>query len=143
MADAGHSANSDPWIVSHHDSITQMLPRVLVLNFANGVTSDAALATAQRQVNAIAEGSRYHGYSDPKAPVFLSYQIARVVDLTDHPVPAGWTNPSSTQLPVTPNGSFDPLALFSARLQRRLRLSRSRWTPIALRSRCASCSSRA
>ncbi len=111
----GHSANSDPWIVSHHDSITQMSPSVLVLNFANGVTSDAARATAQRQVIGIAEGSRYHGYSDPQAPAFLSYLIARVVDLTDHTVPPGWTNPSSTQLPVTPTGSFDPLALFSAR----------------------------
>ncbi len=111
----GHSANSDPWIVSHHDSITQMSPSVLVLNFFNGVSSDAARATAQRQISGIAEGSRYHGYSDPQAPVFLNYQIAKVIDLTDRTVPAGWNNPSSTQLPVTPNGAFDPLALFSER----------------------------
>jgi hypothetical protein len=112
----GHSANSDPWIVSHHDGITQMSPSVLVLNFANGVTSDAAMATAMRQVKGIAQGSIYHGYSNPQAPAFLTYQIAKVVDLTDHPVPSGWTNPSSTQLPVTPtSGAFDPLALFSAR----------------------------
>ena len=111
----GHSANSDPWIVSHHDSITEMSPSVLVLNFLNGVSSDAARATAQRQVYGIAEGSRYHGYSDPQAPIFLNYQINRVIDLTDRTVPAGWTNPSSTQLPVTPGGAFDPLALFSAR----------------------------
>jgi hypothetical protein len=111
----GHSANSDPWIVSHHDVITQMSPRVMVLNFANGISSAAAQATAQRQVNGIAQGSQYHGYADSKAPVFLNYQIVEVVDLTDHTVPAGWTNPSSTQLPVTPSGTFDPLALFSAR----------------------------
>lgn len=111
----GHSANSDPWIVSHHDSITQMSPNVMVLNFANGVTPDAARATAQRQVYGIGEGSRYHGYANPQAPIFLNYQISRVIDLTDKTVPAGWTNPSSTQLPVTPTGDFDPLALFSAR----------------------------
>jgi len=111
----GHSANSDPWIVSHHDVITQMSPRVLVLNFSNNATSDAALQTAERQVAAIAEGSRYHGYSDPKAPVFLSYQIVRVVDLTDHgSPPPGWTFPSSSLLPVTPSGSFDPMALFTS-----------------------------
>jgi hypothetical protein len=110
----GHSANSDPWIISHHDSITQMSPSVLVLNFNNMATVDPR-SIAMRQVNGIAVGSRYHGYSDPSAPAFLNYQIAKVVDLTDHPVPAGWTNPSSTQLPVTPAGNFDPLALFSAR----------------------------
>jgi len=109
----GHSANSDPWIVSHHDSITQMRPNVMVLNFYNSATDPTA--TAMRQVKGIAEGSRYHGYADPQAPAFLNYQILKVVDLTDHPVPTGWTNPSSTLLPVTPTGAFDPLALFSAR----------------------------
>jgi hypothetical protein len=112
---ATHSANSDPWIVQHHDAITQMSPRVLVLNFNNNATSDAARQTAQRQVNAIAEGSRYHGYADPRAPIFISYQIVKVVDLTDHPVQPGWPNPSSTLLPVTPTGGFDPLALFTSR----------------------------
>lgn len=110
----GHGANSDPWIVEHHDTIIQMSPRVLVLNFSNSATADSARQTAERQIAAIAEGSRYHGYSDPRAPVFLSYQIAKVVDLADRPVPAGWTNPSSTRLPVTTFGSFDPLELFSA-----------------------------
>ena len=36
-----------------------------------------------RQIAAIAEGSRYHGYSDASAPPFLRYEIAKVVDLTD------------------------------------------------------------
>jgi hypothetical protein len=111
----GHSANSDPWIVSHHDSITQMSPSVLVLDFNNTISTAKALETAQRQVSGIGQGSRYHGYSDSQAPIFLNYQIARFVDLTDHVIPAGWSNPSSTQLPVTPGGAFDPLALFSAR----------------------------
>ena len=28
-------ANSDPWIAEHHDSIRQIRPRVLVVNFSN------------------------------------------------------------------------------------------------------------
>src|SRR5262249_34000378 len=30
------SANSDPWIAEHHDEITEMRPRALILHFANG-----------------------------------------------------------------------------------------------------------
>jgi len=117
----GQGANSDPWIVQHHDTITQMSPRVLVLNFSNSATADSARQTAERQIAAIAEGSRYHAYSDSSAPIFLNYQIARVVDLADHPIPPGWTQRSSTQLPVIPMPNvtpdsypFDSQALFSA-----------------------------
>jgi hypothetical protein len=109
-----HGANSDPWLVSHRSVITQMRPRVLVLNFQNGVSLDSAKATAMRQVNAIAEGSRYHAYSDASAPVFLQYEIAKVVNLTDATPPSGWANPSSTRLPTTSTGTFDVAALFSS-----------------------------
>jgi len=115
----GHGANSDPWIVTHHDAITQMSPRVLVLNFYNAVTADGVRQTAERQAAAIAEGSRYHGYADRAAPVFLNYQVFKVVDLADRPPMPGSNNPSSSLLPVTmtANGSFafDPTALFTAR----------------------------
>ncbi len=111
----GHAANSDPWLAAHHQVITQMAPRVLVLNFENAATPSVALAAAQSQAAAIAEGSRYHGYSDDGARPFLQPQIVKVVDLTDHPPPAGWSNPSSTQLPTTPTGEFDPTALFASR----------------------------
>lgn len=110
-----HAANSDPWLVSHHQVITQMQPRVMVLNFNNAAASADAMATAQSQAAAIAEGSRYHGYSDAGAAPFLKPQIVKVVDLTDHPPPAGWTNPSSTLLPTTAMGEFDPTALFTSR----------------------------
>jgi hypothetical protein len=110
-----NGANSDPWIVDHHDTITVMRPRLLVLNFFNGVTVDAVRQTAERQIAAVAEGSRYHGYDDALATPFLAYEIAKVVDLTDHPPSAGWNNPSSMMLPVNPNGAFDPQALFTSR----------------------------
>jgi hypothetical protein len=110
---ADHAANSDPWLVSHHDAITSLAPRVLVLNFDNGATSDQVMQTAELQASAIAEGSRPHGYADSSATPFLQYDIVKVVDLTDHPPPASWNNPSSTLLP-TSGGQFDPTALFTA-----------------------------
>jgi len=109
-----HGANSDPWLVGHRGVITEMHPRVLVLNFQNGVSVDSSRATATRQIAAITEGSRYHAYVDASAPAFLEYEIAKVVDLTDPTPPPGWTNPSSTLLPTAPTGEFDPLALFSS-----------------------------
>jgi hypothetical protein len=87
---------------------------VLVLNFQNGRSADDARATAERQVAAVAEGSRYHAYADPAAPPFIRYQIAKVVNLTDATAPSGWPNPSSTLLPTGPTGEFDVLALFSS-----------------------------
>ena len=110
----GHGRNSDPWLVSHRTVITEMRPRVLVLNFQNGVSADGARQLADRQIAAIAEGSRYHGYADAAAPPFLRYEIAKVVNLTDATPPSGWPNPSSTLLPTAPTGEFDVLALFSS-----------------------------
>jgi hypothetical protein len=114
-----HGANSDPWLVSHRGVITEMRPRVLVLNFQNGRTVDDVRANAERQVAAVAEGSRYHGYSDPAAPAFIRYEIVKVVNLTDAAPPAGWPYPSSTLLPTAPTGEFDVLALFSAQFAER------------------------
>jgi hypothetical protein len=106
----GHSANSDPWLAQHHDAITVMKPQVLVLNFANVYSMATVMQTAQNQVDALAEGSSPHGSATP----FLQYQIFKVVDLTDHPVPPGWSNPSSTLLPTTSTGDFDSTALFTS-----------------------------
>jgi hypothetical protein len=110
----GHSANSDPWLPIHHDVLTSLAPRVLILNFANAASPDDTQRAAAAQIAALAEGSRPHGYRDAGAAPFLRYQIVKVVDLADHPAPSGWSHPSSTQLPTTPAGAFDTQALFSA-----------------------------
>jgi hypothetical protein len=110
----GHGANSDPWLSGHRTVLTEMRPRVLVLNFENAATEADARAAAERLAVGLAEGSRYHAYSNPNAPIFLRYEIVKVVDLRDNPIPANWTNPSSTRLPIGPMGAFDPVALFSA-----------------------------
>lgn len=107
------AANSDPWIAAHHDSIVAMQPRLLVLDFYDPWTVQQAQAKAQERIDAIAQSSRYHGYADPAAPVFLDYALAGVIDLTDHPPPPNRSLESSTRLPVDANGDFDVGALFT------------------------------
>jgi hypothetical protein len=83
------STNSDPWLPEHHDEITKLEPRVLVVNFDDARDGAAALAFAQRVGAAFAEASRYHGYKDPAAPVFLDYKFVHVADLPDNKTRAG------------------------------------------------------
>lgn len=99
-------ANSDPWLAAHHDQITQMRPRLLVLNFANGLTTDKARTQVDRLIAAIAEGSRYHGYANPKAPAFLQYQVFKMVNLTDADLKNAPPSPdgNSSRYPRDSNG---------------------------------------
>jgi hypothetical protein len=91
---AQSSANSDRWLVEHHDQLRRLEPRLLVLDFVNGVPVADIAKKTEELIAALAESSRYHGFEDDKAPVFLQYRIAKLVDLTD-PEP----------LPKTPDGS--------------------------------------
>jgi hypothetical protein len=110
---ATSGANSDPWLVSHHDSIVEMQPRVLVLDFYNNFDVNQARNKVLEKIDAIAESSRYHGYADPTASAFLNYVLVDLVDLTDHPPPPTWQFESSTRLPTQPDGAFDTSALFA------------------------------
>ena len=76
-------ANGDRWLVEHHDRLRQMRPRVLVLNFSNEHDRAHLDGLVARLIAALAESSRYHGYADPKAPVFLQYEVFKFVDLRD------------------------------------------------------------
>jgi hypothetical protein len=109
-----HGANSDPWLVGNHDRVVEMTPRVLVLDFYNPWDMQQAQARVQSRIDAIAESSRYRGYSDPTAAAFLNYTIVNVVDLTDHPPPPTWSFESSTLVPTDASGAFDMSALFTA-----------------------------
>jgi hypothetical protein len=101
-----HTANSDPWLVTHNQVITSMSPKVLVLNFDNGQSNSQTMAYAQEVTAALSAGSIYHGYSDTTAPAFLNYTIKKVVDLTD-------SGTVSANIPLTATGDFDPNALFT------------------------------
>lgn len=97
------SANSDAWLVRNHDRIRQMRPRLLVLNFADGVSTAQARGKVDALIAALRESSRWHGYADPKAPAFLDYRVAKLVDLTDATPPAEKLDGNSTKYPRVPN----------------------------------------
>jgi hypothetical protein len=80
---AQSKANSDDWIRLHHQQIKQMQPRLLILNFVNGLSNAEAAKKTEALIAAIRESSRYHGYARANAPAFLDYKIYKVVDLTD------------------------------------------------------------
>ena len=102
---AQSKANSDDWIRLHHAQIKQMQPRLLVLNFVNGLSQEEAAKKVQALIAAIRELSRYHGYDNPRAPAFLDYKVFKIVDLTDkQPLPAAERlDGNSSKYPRTPN----------------------------------------
>ncbi|HEY4183411.1 MAG TPA: hypothetical protein VGP07_00005, partial [Polyangia bacterium] len=82
--DISHT-NSDAWLIEHHDELVGLAPRVLLLDFYNGLPSmqlpvasvEQITQLAKQQSAAQALGSRFHGYSDPSAPAFVDYQIVK------------------------------------------------------------------
>jgi hypothetical protein len=98
--------------MEHHTQIQEIHPRFLVINFANGRSLNDVKARFQAQKEAMMEGTRYHGYSDPSAKPFMIYELAKLVDLTDAQIPEGWTAPNSTKMPRR-NGGIDFGALFN------------------------------
>jgi hypothetical protein len=81
-------ANGDIWISRNHDRIRVMRPRILLMNFVNGLDPARPVQIAEQLIAALRESSRYHGYKDPDAPAFLEYSIWRFVDLGDQDGPA-------------------------------------------------------
>ncbi len=94
-------ANSDPWLAEHHDALSKMNPRVLLVNFSNEHTSAQLQKLAGGIIDALAESSRYHGYKNPPAPVFLEYEVFKLVDLRDADRATG----DSRRIPVKDVGS--------------------------------------
>jgi hypothetical protein len=75
------SKNGDTWLREHHDQLTELRPRVLLVNFDPTSTFQKVQDKAKAIAAAIAFGSKYHGYAKPDAPAFVNYQIAHAVDL--------------------------------------------------------------
>ena len=63
-----------------------MKPRVLILNFANGMDMNRVGQYTKAMIKNLAISSRYHGYSNPDAPEFLEYQVIKYVDMRDDSV---------------------------------------------------------
>lgn len=97
------SAASDAWLAANHASIQKLQPRVLVLNFDNTRDNATVTSAVNTLIAGFKEGSRPRGYLNASAPPMLEFQVAKVVDLRDHPAPAGWTKKTSTLLPRRPD----------------------------------------
>jgi hypothetical protein len=74
-------ANSDTWLQQNHDRISQLRPKVLVIDLEN-----TAAATATTLVNAhiaaLKEASSFHKYKDPAAQPAVAYELVKVVQAT-------------------------------------------------------------
>lgn len=116
------SANSDPWLVQHHDQIVEERPVALLLDFVNafttytGVRADAGYdidtvvqPLIQKHVDAFSVASMYHGYNDGQAPPFKNYSVIKVVDARDS---NGQNN--SSKLPLNSDGTSVDYSQFTS-----------------------------
>jgi|GEM_PF-487703 len=102
---ASSSVNGDAWLRYHHAQITDLEPRVLVLNFVNPSNAASVDTLIADVLAGFAEGSRPRGYADAGATVHLQYQLAKpIIDLRNgyagNPAaPPGWPYENSTLMP--------------------------------------------
>lgn len=110
-------ANSDRWLVEHHDEIDVVRPRILVLNFVNGDTQGQAQDLAERVLAGLVESSRPRGYQDLDAPAAYQPELLPIADLRDDAM-AGAARVNSAYYPredpVEGMWGLDYQALFSA-----------------------------
>ncbi|NJK89543.1 MAG: hypothetical protein HC923_09170 [Myxococcales bacterium] len=116
-------ANSDPWIIAHHDEIEVLKPRVLVLDYVNVASPAVTSSLIDRLFAAYRESSRHHGYDAPGAKAQLEWQLAApIVNLRDGangrpPPPANYPFENSSLFPRRPEAEpgywrFDYATLF-------------------------------
>lgn len=111
-------ANGDRWIALNHDRITEMRPKLLVLNFSNETPPERIGEMTRQLIDALAESSRYRGYENPAAPVFLKYEVFKTVDLRDPDKTTGNSSRSPIKKHVTEGINMDYGALFGAEFAR-------------------------
>jgi hypothetical protein len=74
-------ANSDPWLSKNHDAITQLRPRVLVIDLE--ATPEAqAMTLVDKHIAALKEASSFHKYKDPNAQPAVVYQLVKIAHAT-------------------------------------------------------------
>jgi hypothetical protein len=74
-------ANSDPWLSTNHDKITQLRPRVLVIDLEATPEAQATMLV-DKHIVALKEASSFHKYKDANAQPALAYQFVKVVQAT-------------------------------------------------------------
>lgn len=110
------AANSDPWLVANHDRIRRLEPRVLAVNYVNGLGEEQARAKLGGLIRALRESSRWRG----QGPPFLEYRLVGIVDRSE---PPGDRDRNSARFPRAAGGvHFDYAALYEDELHDGLRL---------------------
>jgi hypothetical protein len=74
-------ANSDQWIQQNHDRISQLRPKVLVIDLES--TEDATATTlVNAHIAALKEASSFHKYENTAAEPVLAYELVKIVPAT-------------------------------------------------------------
>jgi hypothetical protein len=69
-------ANSDDWLAANHDRITQLRPKVLVIDLENTANADKLITD---HINALKLVSTPHGFKDSNAQPAVAYELVSVV----------------------------------------------------------------
>lgn len=93
-------SNSDEWLWRNHDTIKEMRPRVLVINFANDADEARVQEHAAGVVKGFKEATRHHGYENPDAPSFINYEIVKIIDMRDETAKTAPVRKTSSLMPV-------------------------------------------
>ena len=75
---AESKANSDVWLSTNHDRITQLRPRVLVIDL-EATPETQAMALIDKHITALKEASSFHKYKEPSARPALVYELVKIV----------------------------------------------------------------
>jgi hypothetical protein len=74
---ADSSANSDPWLAQNHDKITQLRPRVLVIDLEN-TDEVRAKKLIDQHIASLKEASSFHKYKEPAAEPAVVYELVKI-----------------------------------------------------------------
>jgi hypothetical protein len=85
-------SNSSAWLRENHDRLTELRPRVLILDVSQGPAHVPVEELASGFIAATEAETTYHGYSDPTGKPFVHYEVDRIIDLKD---PAGAAHPAT------------------------------------------------
>jgi hypothetical protein len=72
-------ANSDDWLSENHDRITQLRPKVLVINLESSTTTEQAETLVDQHTLALKEASSFHKYNDMTSEPAVAYELSKIV----------------------------------------------------------------
>jgi hypothetical protein len=73
---AASKANSDPWLVTNHDQISQLQPRVLVMDLEQTANAQTLI---DQHIAALKEATSFHKFKNAAAQPTVSYQLVKTV----------------------------------------------------------------